>query len=413
MKKLKKMMVLGLVAAMTTTSITPALASTTNGVAVRQGAKIEINEKAKEELHNLIQEGKKLVGDDETSVVSWAKDVKTFNESYKTSKHGEINYFCNRITNGEKGKNILERLLAYLLNEYYDSEFDKNAGVSEIVKAEGDNVDSDETMSRIYTYLYVIKVYDYIETTQTSLHDELENLCMGILGSDELATEKVVKFNVDLNIIKNEKVTDTILDGIYISSSPRTNYVDGEKFDPTGMKVTGVFKVVFDGERTALEYREMTNYSYPTEPLKKGDSPIKKITISAAHNGKTVSCPLSLYIEDKEEITTNEIAKKNEVTTEKESETKTVTKEENKKSAKRCNIPVVMFIRDSKTVYGIAPKNAKVKAKIGKKTYTTKVSKLGAFKINLKKKLKKNQKITLWTVKKGYKNSKKVVWRIR
>ena len=147
--------------------------------------------------------------------------------------------------------------------------------------------------------------------------------------------------------------------------------------------------------------------------MKKGDSPIKKITISAAHNGKTVSCPLSLYIEDKEEITTNEIAKKNEVTTEKESETKTVTKEENKKSAKRCNIPVVMFIRDSKTVYGIAPKNTKVKAKIGKKTYTTKVSKLGAFKINLKKKLKKNQKITLWTVKKGYKNSKKVVWRIR
>lgn len=413
MRKLKKMMVLGLVVAMTATSVTPALASTTNGVAVRQGAKIEINEKAKEELHNLIQEGKKLVENDETSVVSWAKDVKTFNKSYKTSKHGEIDYFCNRIANGEKGKNILERLLAYLLNEYYNSEFDKNAGVSEIVKAEGDNVDSDETMSRIYTYLYVIKVYDYIETTQTSLHDELENLCMGILGSDELATEKVVKFNVDLNIIKNEKVTDTILDGIYISSSPRTNYVNGEKFDPTGMKVTGVFKVIFDGKRTALEYREMTNYSYPTEPLKKGDSPIKKITISAAHNGKTVSCPLSLYIEDKEEITTNEITKKNEVTTEKESEAKTVTKEENKKSAKRCISPVVMFVGNSKTVYGIAPKNTKVKAKIGKKTYATKVSKLGAFKINLKKKLKKNQKITLWTVKKGYKNSKKVVWRIR
>lgn len=413
MRKFKKMMVLGLVVAMTATSITPALASTTNGVAVvQQGAKIKINEKAKEELHNLIQKGKKLVGNDETSAVSWAKDVKTFNESYKTSKHGEINYFCNRIANGEKGKNILERLLAYLLNEYYDSEFDKNAGVSEIIKSEGDYNDTEETMNRVYTYLYVIKVYDYIETTVTSLHDELENLCMGILGNDELMAEKVVKFNVDINIIKNEKVTDTILDGIYISSSPRTNYVNGEKFDPTGMKVTGVFKVIFDGERTALEYREMTNYSYPTEPLKKGDSPIKKITISAAHNGKTVNCPLSLYVEDKEEAT-NVTTKKNEVTTEKESETKTVTKEKNKKSAKRCISPVVMFVGNSKTVYGIAPKNTKVKAKIGKKIYTTKVSKLGAFKINLKKKLKKNQKITLWTVKKGYKNSKKVVWRIR
>lgn len=413
MRKLKKMMVLGLVVAMTATSVTPALASTTNGVAVQQGVKSEINENAKEKLHNLIQEGKKLVGDDETSTVSWAKDVKSFNETYKTGKHGEINYFCNRIVNGKNGKNIIERLMAYLLNEYYDSEFDKNTGISEIVKAEGDNIDTDETMNRVYTYLYVIKVYDYIETTVTSLHDELENLCMGILGNDELMAEKVVKFNVDINIIKNEKVTDTILDGIYISSSPRTNYVNGEKFDPTGMKVTGVFKVIFDGERTALEYREMTNYSYPTEPLKKGDSPIKKITISAAHNGKTVSCPLSLYIEDKEEITTNEVTKKNEVTTEKESETKTVTKEENKKSAKKCISPVVMFVGNSKTVYGIAPKNTKVKAKIGKKTYTTKVSKLGVFKINLKKKLNKNQKITLWTVKKGYKNSKKVVWRIR
>ena len=44
MRKLKKMMVLGLVVAMTATSVTPTLASTTNGVAVRQGAKIEINE---------------------------------------------------------------------------------------------------------------------------------------------------------------------------------------------------------------------------------------------------------------------------------------------------------------------------------------------------------------------------------
>ena len=57
-------------------------------------------------------------------------------------------------------------------------------------------------------------------------------------------------------------------------------------------------------------------------------------------------------------------------------------------------------------------KGTKVHIKIGKKTYTKKISKKGKFVIKVKKKVTKKTKIIVWATKKGYKSSPKCSWHI-
>lgn len=68
---------------------------------------------------------------------------------------------------------------------------------------------------------------------------------------------------------------------------------------------------------------------------------------------------------------------------------------------------------NTKKITGTATKGAKVKVKVGKKTYTVKANSKGKFTVKLKSKLKKKTKITIYATKKGYKNSKKKIYKVK
>ena len=71
------------------------------------------------------------------------------------------------------------------------------------------------------------------------------------------------------------------------------------------------------------------------------------------------------------------------------------------------------YKKNTKKITGTATKGSVVKIKIGKKTYTVKVKKNGKFKVKLRKKLKKNQKIRVYAQKNGYKMSKTIVFKVK
>ena len=71
------------------------------------------------------------------------------------------------------------------------------------------------------------------------------------------------------------------------------------------------------------------------------------------------------------------------------------------------------YKKNTKKITGTATKGSVVKIKIGKKTYTVKVKKNGKFKVKLRKKLKKNQKIRVYAKKNGYKRSKTIVFKVK
>lgn len=71
------------------------------------------------------------------------------------------------------------------------------------------------------------------------------------------------------------------------------------------------------------------------------------------------------------------------------------------------------YKKNTKKITGTATKGAKVKVKVGKKTYTVKANSKGKFTVKLKSKLKKKTKITIYATKKGYKNSKKKTYKVK
>ena len=78
---------------------------------------------------------------------------------------------------------------------------------------------------------------------------------------------------------------------------------------------------------------------------------------------------------------------------------------------KKVQLPKVVlkkYKKGTKVVKGTAKAGSQIVLKVGKKTYTVKVSKKGKFTVKLKKKLKKGQKITVYAKLAGFKNSKKV-----
>ena len=71
-------------------------------------------------------------------------------------------------------------------------------------------------------------------------------------------------------------------------------------------------------------------------------------------------------------------------------------------------LKLTSFKKGSKKIVGKTLKKATIIVKIGKKTYKVKANKKGKFTIELKKKLKKKQKIVVTAKKSGYKTKKKI-----
>lgn len=71
------------------------------------------------------------------------------------------------------------------------------------------------------------------------------------------------------------------------------------------------------------------------------------------------------------------------------------------------------YMKGTKIIKGMAKARSRVVLKIGKKTYTVKVSGKGKFTVKLKKRLKKGQKITVYAKLGGWKNSKKVSKKVK
>lgn len=71
------------------------------------------------------------------------------------------------------------------------------------------------------------------------------------------------------------------------------------------------------------------------------------------------------------------------------------------------------YKKNTKKIIGTAPKKSVVKVKVGKKTYTAKANAKGNFTVKLKAKLKKKQKIVIYAKMNGYKNSKKVTYKVK
>lgn len=71
------------------------------------------------------------------------------------------------------------------------------------------------------------------------------------------------------------------------------------------------------------------------------------------------------------------------------------------------------YKKGTKLVKGTAKAGSQVVLKVGKNTYTVKVSKKGKFTVKLKKKLKKGQKITVYAKLARFKNSKKISKKVK
>lgn len=71
------------------------------------------------------------------------------------------------------------------------------------------------------------------------------------------------------------------------------------------------------------------------------------------------------------------------------------------------------YKKNTKKITGTATKKATVKIKVGKKTYTVKANAKGKFTVKLKAKLKRKTKIVVYAKLKGYKDSKKVTYKVK
>ena len=82
-------------------------------------------------------------------------------------------------------------------------------------------------------------------------------------------------------------VVDKILTGIKVTTPPdKVNYVEGEKFDPTGMIVTGTYN---DGSTAVIN-----DYTYtPADSLEAG---VKEIVVSK--NGFSDTVAIHLFVKD-------------------------------------------------------------------------------------------------------------------
>jgi hypothetical protein len=154
-----------------------------------------------------------------------------------------------------------------------------------------------------------------VETTREKCEDYTYDLTGALKVTDSQVTVSKTKTidnkdvtktaTVDITVVAKDKTKKSReLDSIEITRKPdKTSYIEGEKFDKSGMVVTATYKITWEqtdsntGDTvTSYTYEKLiiSNYTYsPTEALKLDD---KLVTVSKTDNGITKEATVDIEV---------------------------------------------------------------------------------------------------------------------
>lgn len=192
---------------------------------------------------------------------------------------GNFGSYFARLTGFTANEDPLTATSTDVLIKYGDMEFSLPVSVKrktlqsiEIITAP-DKVEYIETQKFDKTGLKVKANYEYLSEVITDFNvDETTPLQFG----DRRVVVSYTFNDITKQTTQEIVVSHRVLSSITISGDVKKEYVQGAKFDPTGLQVTANFEVV--------ESEIITNYEYDKLPLMGGT---EKVTISYTENGVT------------------------------------------------------------------------------------------------------------------------------
>ena len=290
MKNLKKLATLGLITTLTVSSVIPTYAAdpvTNEETSVSQ----TVSDKEKQELEELINEGKSLKGNwNSVEQLNWIKKVQKFNKKKSDNKFNEkIKENCdsNYISPYD-----INRILACLI-------ILKDGNTTDIDKliTEGEKF-TESSNYGINIYLWILNVEQYNENHyENSTYEKLKKLCNNIFNNNFLNSSERNDLLSYLNTIKTERIISITLDKISKDDKQvKHNYTEGELFDISGLIIYGTYTYIYDNGNKREIIKEITDYKVDTKtPLKSG---VYNIKLMVTYNDEQYTEKVKIYVKN-------------------------------------------------------------------------------------------------------------------
>ncbi len=248
-----------------------------------------------ETLEALINEGNEITDDSSPEAFAWVTKVLNCNENYKQSfVYADIKKECN----SAKGHSNID-----LLNEknkiigYIACLIDEINGISnkniELLIETGNSLDNDDGSAAFTWIIDVMKLNN--RYSPNSVSNEIKAECESAKGHlrINLLNEKN-KILGYLSILKDEIPISSELQSLNVLNNPyKTEYEDGETFDPKGLKVNAIFKNTYGNEDVKEEAIEITNFKIDKSVLHCDDT---KVTITYKDGDITKTADINITV---------------------------------------------------------------------------------------------------------------------
>ena len=248
------------------------------------------------DVQSLIYRGLAITDGKSSEAYVWVTDAQNFAEKYPNSI--AYSFFVNCCSNAKSYNDITlfntkNKIIGGLL--YLESEIKDipNKSPLELV-SETVNILDNQSPEAYRWVLDIMAILD--KNPESSVYSSLKNNCSNALSYNDITLfntkNKIVS---DLTVLDGEIVISSVFDGIIIVKSPnKTDYVEGECFNPVGTEINITFINTYrDGSIKTIQ-KVVTDYTVDTTTkLKTSDT---KWTYSYTYEGitKTVSQDISV-----------------------------------------------------------------------------------------------------------------------
>jgi len=251
-----------------------------------------------ETLEALINEGEGLTDDSSPEAFVWVTKVLKYNEKYETSfVYEDIKNNCEgaKSSSSINSHNRKNKIIGYLYCLQDDINGVYYRKINNILE-KGNSI-SDNECPEAYTWIIdVLKLNN--RYPNSSVFSELKYDCEGAKDSSSIDSHnRKNRILAYLSIMKDEIPISSELQSLDVSNNPnKTEYEDGETFDPKGLKVNAIFKNTYSNGDIKEETIEVTNYKIDKSVLYCDDT---KVTITYTDSDITKSIDINITVKPK------------------------------------------------------------------------------------------------------------------
>lgn len=251
-----------------------------------------------EDLNSLIDRGISITDNTSAEAYIWVTDVLNYVEKHQDSSvYSYIRSNCNSAKGSTNisSFNVKNMIIGGLL--FLRAELN-NETLKTSLELVGEGVSiTDNTSPEAYKWIFdVLAVVN--NNIDCSVYKSLLSNCNSAKGSTNISSFNVKNMIIaDLSVLDNEIATSSIFSGLVIVKSPnKTDYIEGEYFNPTGTEISAVFTNTYKDGTTKSIQKTINDYSVDTNTkLKISDT---KWTYSYTYEGVTKTVTQDISVEE-------------------------------------------------------------------------------------------------------------------